>query len=301
MVYSAKSDSSNTISQFTRRREITITPAGTSTPADYQVKLTITYEPGMQADFDDIRFNTKARGYIDYWIESYVASTSAVVWVELSDAITDGNSDTIWMYYGNSGLSDGGVGDDTFDFFDDFSGDLSKWNITGTVVIDTGRAKISGNNVYGSNGMTTIDTFSKGIILEYDVYQAGLYHAMNGFSVQPLDINKGIFWNLHTTGNFYYRVDSVSNFLGTYTAGATDNVKWILPLGNGFSLYRNDVLRRTDTSWTNPNSANRPTFMQYTAGVFLYIDNVRIRKYAANEPTASYGTAQHQRRVPTFL
>ena len=40
MVYSAKSDDSNTVSQFTRRMPIKITTNGTSTPTNYQQKLT---------------------------------------------------------------------------------------------------------------------------------------------------------------------------------------------------------------------------------------------------------------------
>ena len=125
MVYTALSDDISTLSQFTRRRAITITTGGTSTPVNYQVKLTITYESEMQADFDDLRFNTKAGTYIDYWIESYTALRSAIIWVELPDAITDPGSDYIWMYYGNTSLSDGGVGTDTF--LSHFDGDSTGW------------------------------------------------------------------------------------------------------------------------------------------------------------------------------
>ncbi|NOR85467.1 DUF2341 domain-containing protein, partial [archaeon] len=99
---------------FSNREQITITTNGTSTPADYQVKLNISYESEMQADFDDIRFTNASDSEIAYWIESKVDSNYANIWVNLSDAITDPGSDIIWMYYGNPGLSDGGVGTDTF-------------------------------------------------------------------------------------------------------------------------------------------------------------------------------------------
>ena len=168
MVFSALSDSS-TVSQFTRKKSVTITTGGISTPVNYQQKLTITYEPEMQADFDDIRFNTKAGGYIDYWIESYTASTTATVWVELPDAIIDPGLDAIWMYYGNSGLSDGSIGTDTFEFFDDFSGDLSKWTFVdaqgsgGSSSIVSDRLKIISvaSNKYAG---TSSSTFSSGIM-----------------------------------------------------------------------------------------------------------------------------------------
>ena len=41
---------------FSNRYPITITTTGTSTPANYQVLLNISYESEMQAEFDDIRF-----------------------------------------------------------------------------------------------------------------------------------------------------------------------------------------------------------------------------------------------------
>ncbi|MCK4919255.1 MAG: DUF2341 domain-containing protein, partial [Candidatus Pacebacteria bacterium] len=99
-VYTAKSDIS-TDSQFTNRKLITITTTGTSTPVNYQVKVTVPYDSDMQTDFQDVRFNTTAGTYIDYWIESSTTSTTADIWLELPDAIADPGSDDIYMYYGN--------------------------------------------------------------------------------------------------------------------------------------------------------------------------------------------------------
>ena len=272
--------------------------------SDFQVGngselFVIEYDSDMQPDLDDIRmYYDSNMTEIPYWFSDVVNSTNASGRMKL-DVPASGGVD-VRICYGNNSLSSGSNVSGVDDFFDDFSTNLSKWDITGTVVLDAGRAKISGNDVYGSNGMTTNDSFSKPVVLEYDVYQAGLYHAMHGFSVQPLDADKGISWNMHTSGVFYYRVDSTSTANGTYVAGTTDNVKWILPAGDGFSLYRNDILKRQDTTWTNPNSVNKPSFMQYSSGGYLYVDNVSIRKYTPNPPTITIGE-EHQAAIQTTI
>lgn len=154
---------------FTYRRSVIITGvAGAGT--DYQVYLPITYDTDMQADFDDLRFADDAGLPIDYWIETYVASTSAVVYVEVTDNL-DSNQ-TIYMYYGNSTVSTTSNGTDTFLFYEDWASetvDPTKWDtITsdGSISFDDTDAnhgsviEIEGNagaNVYE---LRTVDTVS---------------------------------------------------------------------------------------------------------------------------------------------
>jgi len=277
---------------YSKRKAITVTGGASGAQTDFQIKLTVTYDGDMQSDFDDLRF-TQADGttLIDAWLETKTDDASATVWAEFPTTPANTVEQTYYMYYGKvvGNYWDGAA---TFQFFDDFTGDLSKWNITGTVSIVSEQARITGNDTWDGNGMTTVDTFSKPIVLEYGVQQLSSLYAMNGFSVQPLDINKGIFWNMHTNGNFYYRVDSVTTSSGTYTAGSVDDVKWILPSGNGFKLYRNGILRREDTAWTNPNAANRLSFIQYSSGQYLFVDYARIRKYATGPPTYAFGAEE---------
>jgi len=91
--------------------------------ADYQTKITVYYGSGTnglgvvycnslcQADFDDLRF-TAADGttLLDYWIESYVASTSAVVHVQ-NNSTPD---TTLRMYYGKADAEAVSSGPNTF-------------------------------------------------------------------------------------------------------------------------------------------------------------------------------------------
>ncbi|MDF1539462.1 MAG: DUF2341 domain-containing protein [Candidatus Thorarchaeota archaeon] len=99
---------------------------------NYQVRITAHYGSGTdsgehvylnshsQTDFDDLRF-TDASGSVllDYWMESYSASSLAVFWVEVKDSL-DTSSD-VYIYYGNPGVGTASNGAATFIQFDDFN------------------------------------------------------------------------------------------------------------------------------------------------------------------------------------
>ena len=119
MVYSALSDSTTT-SQFTRRKKIHINSSADGALTAFQTKLTIAYETVMQADFDDIRFSELDGSYIYHWLESKTDSTTADIWIK-TDVPVSGGKD-IYIFYGNSLLTDGTDGENTFEFFDDFTG-----------------------------------------------------------------------------------------------------------------------------------------------------------------------------------
>jgi hypothetical protein len=110
------------------RQNVTVTgsdDAGT----DYQVMLTVPYSSRMQTDFDDLRF-TAYDGITewDYWIETYTASTTATVWVEVRDDL--GSNVVFWMYYGNDAVATASNGTNTFIFFDDFeNNNLDRWDV----------------------------------------------------------------------------------------------------------------------------------------------------------------------------
>ncbi len=107
----------------------------------YQTKLTVYKGTGSdgagvvylnnrcQDDFDDVRF-TKSDGetLLDFWQESLVSGTSCVVWIELDSIPISPGSAIFYIYYSNAGASSASDGTTTFPFFDDFSGDFSKWS-----------------------------------------------------------------------------------------------------------------------------------------------------------------------------
>jgi hypothetical protein len=109
-------------SSWTKRKPITIGNGfNPDTLLDYQVKIGIDYDSDMKTDFSDLRF-TSADGVtlITYWIESYSASVSAVVWVKVP-IIPASSTTIVYMYYGNPSAISTSNGAATFDFFDDFA------------------------------------------------------------------------------------------------------------------------------------------------------------------------------------
>lgn len=90
-----------------------------STLTNYQVKIAVTYAATMQADFSDLRFrDTDNTTALSFWIESYVASTSAVVWVKVP-SIAGSSTKTIYMHHGDTAAAGRSSGYDTFLLFDD--------------------------------------------------------------------------------------------------------------------------------------------------------------------------------------
>jgi hypothetical protein len=118
---------------FSKRKRVRLSNNTASIATSTQFKIAVTYDADMQSDFDDLRFtDSSGTTTIPFWVESYTASTNAVVWVKTTSLPASGVED-IFMYYGNSSTSTGGVGTTTFNFFDDFedgstseySGDVS--------------------------------------------------------------------------------------------------------------------------------------------------------------------------------
>lgn len=91
---------------WSNRKEITITENAGENLNNYMTKMTVTYDADMKADFEDLRFTADdGTTLIDHWTESHIASTSAIVWVDVP-TITASSTATIYMYYGNASASD---------------------------------------------------------------------------------------------------------------------------------------------------------------------------------------------------
>ena len=87
--------------------------------ATYPVRIDLAHQVGMDADFADLRFvDADDTTELDHWVESYTASTSAVIWVEVP--LGASATKTIYCYYNPteavSNLSDG---KEVFEWFQD--------------------------------------------------------------------------------------------------------------------------------------------------------------------------------------
>ncbi|MBT0159231.1 DUF2341 domain-containing protein [Candidatus Bathyarchaeota archaeon A05DMB-2] len=119
-----------------RKSHVIENAAGAGT--NYQIRLLVYYGSGSdyggvvylggkcRSDFGDIRFtDNDGNTLLDYWRESYTASSSAVFWIEIKDdlSVTDA---IFYIYYGNAGAGTTSNFDATFIFGEPFdSGTLS--------------------------------------------------------------------------------------------------------------------------------------------------------------------------------
>jgi len=111
-----------------RYKEITLTGNGASEETDINYVIPVSKETEMQDDFRDIRFvDSDESTVLKQHRESYVSGTSSIWIIKVPSLPVEGK--TIYLYYDNSEaslLSDAGL--DVYEWYDDFTGDLSKWD-----------------------------------------------------------------------------------------------------------------------------------------------------------------------------
>ncbi len=113
------------------RRPITIENVGTLLE-NYQVPLVVTYDPDMQADFDDLRFtDNDGVTLLPYWTGEVNPGENVEVWVRIPSIPANENK-LIYMYYGNPGAETAENGEATFVFYESFEdGDIAEYTDAG--------------------------------------------------------------------------------------------------------------------------------------------------------------------------
>lgn len=300
------------LSGWSYRRPIDLSPP-TST-ADYQVLVTLTTGimgnpyTNVKPDGSDIRFTASdGTALQDYWVESWDSSGTSKIWVE----VTTSGTSTIYMYYGNAAAGSSSDGNATFDFFDDFSGDLSKWNIH----IDTDVAitpsygspapclEISGGSTSGyPYGLAVIGSdatyngFQNGII-EADVYPTanglpeiifrGNYPANTGYKGR---------WDTRSGTETPWMKPPYATWGGFGTAVTRFGManQWqkakLAINGSTFQIYSNDTLMATVSDAQYSGAGEIGLANHY--GAYSRFDNVRVRKYASPEPVDTVGSEE---------
>jgi hypothetical protein len=265
---------------------------------DYQMKLLIGETAGaageqvhlsglIQSAFQDLRFTTSdGVTSIPHWLESISGVSPnqlATVWIKF-DSIGTGDT-TFYMYYDNAGAGDISDGESTFLFFDDFSGDLSKW---------------SGNTAYASiaGGICNFTNPGGGESKIYSAAQSGDIAWRSRANINAVNygclgfahpsISQFIFVNCHigfpNNSNFQRTAGSISNDnlgLGSY------HIYDICRMLTGTDTIRgfNDgVQLGTDCITSVPTDDFPAMIRHYNAGTIL-TDWVLIRKWLATEPT----------------
>ncbi len=304
------------------RTPITVNSA--SSLSNYQLRITINTAAlvsagKMQASGNDIRFTGSdgLRG-VSYWIESGINTPSTVLWVRVP-SVPSGTS-TIYMYYGNASALAASSGDGTFIFFDDFENGLAlgtKWTVTNP---NSGTISLSNTNVLqGRNSLRVTDSpngLNLGVSANFTpqtscVIDYAVYFSLQGSKeIQVLDPAgnmgpRGAFVKSKGGANTlqYYVTDwnTVGNFAASTWYRSSIVVADTMTTTDNYSLYFNSATGSPVTQVLNVpyyRNANLAALGRFTyvgtsdARTDTYLDLVKVRAYAAIEPTYSLGVEQ---------
>ncbi len=275
--------------------------------ANYQTRLTVSYDPAMQSNFSDIRFyDATAGAELPYWIESYTAGSSAAVWIKT------GPNNNIYMYYGNPNAASSSSGSNTFLFFDDFAGttiNTSKWSKTDTggyISQNNGLIISNGTGTWGQTAMYSQQTFARSSLVAQAMYKTTL---TTGSSYKDTTM---LMWKDSSTGtsytNFPYALyfDTTSTSGGAlqvYENGTQENsnvgafaantqywVRQILKASGGATYQRSTDGSAWTTLYDDTNLTTTPLTVGFThyQGGTVYINNFIVRQYVSPEPTVVF-------------
>jgi hypothetical protein len=307
------------------RKEHTINGTAVGAQTDYNIPITVHYGAGSDSgqdvycdskcktDFGDLRF-TLPDGVtaLDYWIESKTDSDKAEIWVKLNNIPASPDSTTIYVYFGNSGVSTTSNFGNTFPVFnDDFEDDdVSDWTIGGSGTWDT-TSTYAHDGTYGAGGLGATSVVAEKPMAFSETGEIRIWHYPLESSGKNYILTEGDGtpnWNnvyvYHDSAiDKYQYYDGTINDIATSVAG--DN--WY------FLVIRFDVNAGTydvyvyNSSLTLQGSilgadmddipANIIHTMKFNQGSGAagegYQDTVAVRKYVSPEPTHStWGTLE---------
>jgi len=292
------------------RKAITVTESSGATLTDYQVKIDISYEPAMRADFGDLRFTNASDWPLDYWLESKVDNSSATVWVEV-DTIVASTGTAIYMYYGNSGAGDTGDGDATFELFDDFEdGGISDWtqyrNGTVTIADDGGNSvllKTANNDPQGGFSL-----FNNGSLSDFEavfrtkrINESGGSQnrygiedgSFNGYGPRMADFN-----SLPSAFAIERRAGGSGSSIANKNTSAYQWNTWMTVKFRKYGSTLEFELYNSSGSLVESISASNSSYNSFDrfvvhGGWEFYTDDIRVAKYVSPEPACSVGSEEH--------
>jgi len=258
--------------------------------AGFQHRINLTWAAGMRSDFRDIRFTQKDGKRCYFWIESYVAKTSAIVWVKIPDA----SQATLFMFYDNNGASTGSDGVNTFELFDDFLGatfDANIWtSIAGSGVAVTGSvmtATAASGTSYGVQSISTFGSYAVRARIKPGHTCGSSY--LEGWRPRHID-------DTHQVTAYYSHIGGAPNVNAYYLAngGSTSTAmgatctQWNVQeckLGSSSAVWTINDGSPATLSTNFPTSAGRLLLFAYATGSVFNCDWIFVRKYAATDPT----------------
>jgi|GEM_PF-473423 len=275
----------------------------------------------MRSDCGDIRITSNngtvpysSETQLNYWIEPNSCNTGLTkVWVKVP-SLSIGNN-TIYLNYGDLRLTSASNGDNTFVFFDDFTGNtlnLTKWTRVDPNSVISQNDKLilplSGSTV---DGIYSNANFSRSSSLEVDMDAKQTASSNSDIQFGWKDTTNGLGSALSTTigsGGFIHAMamngTAADDLFENGTLQNSDNSQnWI----QNFSSYKTRIIMLPTTGAIYQRSTDGINWVQYKAtatrsdasakvaisapnqsqsGEF---DNVKVRQYTATEPTATVG------------
>jgi len=242
--------------------------------------VNIQYDSDMNNDFSDLRFTDSDKvTLISYWVESYVQSDHAVVWIKIP-SIPASSVKTIYMYYGNPQASSESNPGDTFDVFINFTRDgvishggsgqdrdPNQWEIINDTTL-----RMWGNNWKATMKTVSVTGDGSQAIL-FDFKSVGAQGEINGVG---LDTDGSL------TQNWFYRIYGTQNWGINDHYGYTGGGDW-----RSYSLVLNDFSGTFNRFvFSNDADAGQATNVYYR--------NVRVCKYTTPSPTVNIGDEESQ-------
>lgn len=269
-----------------RRKPLTIS----NFQPNFQTKVTVAYDPDMQADFDDIRFyDETTKRELPYYLENKTDGSTATVYIKT------GLNNTIKIYYGNASATSGSNAAMVFELFDDFDS-LAAWTV-------------SGSSVTASGGILSVDPVTTTPAALYRNFNIAYpYIAESRYRYPTANALRNRLYMTTSSGT-----GSPTGFdYGLFDSGG-HRVHWngtwntILTINNWYTLQwevtdSNYSFKVFDTAGTLLDTRSTGTTIAdlkraYFAGSEsttsdFNLDWFRIRKYASTVPAVSFGTEE---------
>jgi len=272
---------------------------------DYELRLNVTYDSDMQADFDDLRFiNASENAELPYTIWQKVDASWAEVFVKVN--LTNANGTQLYMYYNNTLASTTRNNFTTFDLYDDFNSlDTTIWNTTtnarvnaGYLILDTAS---SNKNMMSARNFSLNQTFemSGSIVTNAQVVEFGFMTTLSSGGGSCIGECAG-FVLYSSAGNKLWRESGTNGArtdveIGASSSFAGNYYNWsVIRNSTGSDINFTMEGQNSGTISTNEPPGLVPVVITATSlqATNLTIDWVRVRTYAYPEPSFSFGAEE---------
>jgi hypothetical protein len=257
--------------------------------ADFLVFVTVPWRLGIRYDYRDVRFVTKNGTELNYFLESVVNYTSALFCVKVPK-----NTKFFWTYYGNGAAVSKSDGTKVFTFFDTFKGsvlDGTVWNSWGSG-ITVSNSILQLLNTSTSCYIESKATYPVNSLIEMRVQKQSGQKGPFGFrsyATERAAAWQGAAGGLLTDHRFSHNGTSGAWHDDDVNRSGAYHIYGVVHIATA-PRYNVDYAFRDTNTDIYAGSANLPIQIYcYSNQGYIRADWVRVRTYAATEPTATFG------------